>query len=54
MKNNLCIWFDECLDEICDTCEYYSPADDNVEDIIEQERMKFRAEWFNYSEYCRQ
>lgn len=43
-----CIWVDDCHSNY--TCEYFSPSDENIDDLIEEERFSFREEWNEYIE----
>lgn len=42
-----CIWKEVCGCE-CEGCEHYTPEEDDIDEIIETERINFRREYTEY------
>ena len=55
LRERCCLY--ECEHECLDTCDMYAPlteeaAEAEIDDMIEDNRIAFRAEWFEYIENC--
>jgi len=46
-----CEWYEQCgKDADCCKCDHYSALCPDIDDYIENERLQFRGEWFDYME----
>lgn len=41
-----CIWKDDCESDY--SCEHFSPSDEDIDNIIEEDRLFFYDEWNEY------
>lgn len=41
-----CLWCDQCGQEFA--CNNFSPIEENIDEIIEENRYTFREEWNKY------
>lgn len=44
MSCDMCIWADNCLEFFNEDCEFFSPVDEDIDELIERNRAAFADE----------